>query len=108
MMNEIILKAESEGLKNSFFLHISPNLGNKNGRETIKLSSKDDIGSTDIQLLIKGAVKDSGVLFLLNKFIEDKTGKAPLEVILILETLQILLREKLIYAKGLFKQKICL
>ncbi len=77
MMNEIILKAESEGLKNSFFLHISPNLGNKNGRETIKLSSQDDIGSTDIQLLIKGAVKDSGVLFLLNKFILDKTGKAP-------------------------------
>lgn len=77
MMNEIILKAESEGLKNSFFLHISPNLGNKNGRETIKLSSEDDIGSTDIQLLIKGAVKDSGVLFLLNKFIADKTGKAP-------------------------------
>ena len=77
MMNEIILKAESEGLKNSFFLHISPNLGNKNGRETIKLSSQDDIGSTDIQLLIKGAVKDSGVLFLLNKFIEIKTGRAP-------------------------------
>ncbi len=77
MMNEIILKAESEGLKNSFFLHISPNLGNKNGRELIKLSSQDDIGSTDIQLLIKGAVKDSGVLFLLNKFIADKTGKAP-------------------------------
>ena len=77
MMNEIINKAENEGLKNSFFLHISPNLGNENGRETIKLSSKDDIGSTDIQLLIKGAVKDSGVLFLLNKFISDKTGKAP-------------------------------
>ena len=78
MMNEIIFKAESEGLKNSFFLHISPNLGNKNGKEIIKLSTKDDIGSTDIQLLINGAVKDSGVLFLLNKFIEDKTGKAPL------------------------------
>jgi len=77
MMNEIIFKAESEGLKNSFFLHISPNLGNKNGREIIKLSSNDDIGSTDIQLLIKGAVKDSGVLFLLNKFIANKTGKAP-------------------------------
>ena len=77
MMNEIIYKAESEGLKNSFFLHISPNLGNKNGKEIIKLSTKNDIGSTDIQLLIKGAVKDSGVLFLLNKFIQDKTGKAP-------------------------------
>ena len=77
IMNEIIYKAESEGLKNSFFLHISPNLGTKNGREIIKLSTADDIGSTDIQLLIRGAVKDSGVLFLLNKFIENKTGKAP-------------------------------
>ena len=77
MMNEIIYKAETEGLKNSFFLHISPNLGNENDSEIIKLSTKSDIGSTDIQLLIKGAVKDSGVLFLLNKFIADKTGKAP-------------------------------
>ncbi len=77
MMNEIILEAESQGLENSFFLHISPNLGNKNGREIVKLSTKNDIGSTDIQLLIKGAVKDSGALFLLNKFIKDKTGKAP-------------------------------
>ncbi len=78
MMNEIIYKAESEGLKNSFFLHISPNLGKKNDNEILKLSSKNDIGSTDIQLLIKGAEKDNGVLCLLNKFIKDKTGKAPL------------------------------
>ena len=77
MMNEIINKAKAQGLKNSFFLHISPNLGSKDGNEIIKLSSKNDIGSTDIQLLIKGAVKDSGVLFLLNKFIYDMTGKAP-------------------------------
>ena len=77
IMNGIIYKAESQGLKNSFFLHISPNLGSKDGNEIIKLSTKNDIGSTDIQLLIKGAVKDSGVLFLLNKFIYDKTGKAP-------------------------------
>ena len=77
MMNEIIYKAKDQGLENSFFLHISPNLGSKNGNEIIKLSSKNDIGSTDIQLLIKGAVKDSGVLFLLNKFIYDSTGIAP-------------------------------
>ncbi len=77
MMNEIICKAKAQGLKNSFFLHISPNLGSKDGNEIIKLSSKNDIGSTDIQLLLKGAVKDSGVLFLLNKFIYDNTGKAP-------------------------------
>ncbi len=77
IMNQIIYKAESQGLKNSFFLHISPNLGSNNGNEIIKLSTKNDIGSTDIQLLLKGAVKDSGVLFLLNKFIEEETGKAP-------------------------------
>ncbi len=77
MMNQIIYKAESQGLKNSFFLHISPNLGSNNGNEIIKLSTENDIGSTDIQLLLKGAVKDSGVLFLLNKFIEEETGKAP-------------------------------
>ena len=77
MMKEILFKAESKGLENSFFLHISPNLGSKNDNEIIKLSTKNDIGSTDIQLLIKGAVKDSGVLFLLNKFIENKIGKAP-------------------------------
>tara|TARA_Y100001978_G_C23700749_1_gene440704 strand:+ start:2391 stop:3608 length:1218 start_codon:yes stop_codon:yes gene_type:complete len=77
MMNEIILMGESLGLKNSFFLHISPNLGSKNGVEIIKESYKDDIGSTDIQLLLKGALKDSGVLFLLNKFIGYKTGKKP-------------------------------
>ncbi|MDC3169084.1 glucosylglycerol 3-phosphatase [Prochlorococcus sp. AH-716-E17] len=77
MMNEIINKAKAQGLKDSFFLHISPNLGSKDGNEIIKLSSRNDIGTTDIQLLLKGAVKDSGVLFLLNKFIYDTTGKAP-------------------------------
>jgi len=77
MMNEIILLGESKGLKNSFFLHISPNLGSISGVEIIKESKKNDIGSTDIQLLLKGAQKDAGVLFLLNKFIGDKKGKKP-------------------------------
>ena len=77
MMNEIISIGESEGLRNSFFLHISPNLGSKNGVEILKESNNNDIGSTDIQLLLKGAQKDSGVLFLLNKFIGDIKGKKP-------------------------------
>ena len=36
---------------------------------------------SDLQIYnyLLGAVKDSGVLFLLNKFIADKTGKAPFE-----------------------------
>ncbi len=77
MMNEIISIGESMGLRNSFFLHISPNLGSKNGVEILKESKNDDIGSTDIQLLLKGAEKDAGVLFLLNKFIGDRKGKKP-------------------------------
>ena len=77
MMNEIISIGESMGLRNSFFLHISPNLGAKNGIEILKESKNNDIGSTDIQLLLKGAKKDAGVLCLLNKFIGDKKGKKP-------------------------------
>tara|TARA_Y100001968_G_scaffold333950_1_gene401713 strand:- start:4870 stop:6087 length:1218 start_codon:yes stop_codon:yes gene_type:complete len=77
MMNEIINKAELEGLKESFFLHISPNLGTKNGREIMKISSPNDIGSTDIQCLLKGATKDSGVLCLLNKFLGKINGNKP-------------------------------
>ena len=63
--------------RDSFFLHISPNLGTINHAELIKESSKNDIGSTDIQLLLNGAVKDSGVLCLLNKFIGTKKGYKP-------------------------------
>ena len=77
MMNEIIKVCESENLSNSFFLHISPNLGKINDKEIIKYSTQKDIGSTDIQFLLKGAVKDSGVLILLNNFIGKKTGTKP-------------------------------
>tara|TARA_Y100000589_G_scaffold178803_1_gene169370 strand:+ start:881 stop:2101 length:1221 start_codon:yes stop_codon:yes gene_type:complete len=77
MMNEIINLADNENLSNSFFLHISPNLGKINEKEIIKYSTKNDIGTTDIQFLLQGAVKDSGVLILLNNFIEKKTGIKP-------------------------------
>ncbi len=77
MMNEIINLSEFENLSNSFFLHLSPNLGKINDTEIIKYSTKNDIGTTDIQFLLKGAVKDSGVLFLLNNYIGNKTGIRP-------------------------------
>tara|TARA_B100000073_G_scaffold337360_1_gene333174 strand:- start:944 stop:1801 length:858 start_codon:yes stop_codon:yes gene_type:complete len=77
MMKSILAEAKSNGLEDSFFLHISPNLGTKDGMEIIKRAKPDDIGSTDIQLLLKGAVKDSGVLFLLNKYIGEKKNKYP-------------------------------
>ena len=77
MMYEIINQGIAQGLTDSFFLHISPNLGINDGKEIMKISTTSDIGSTDIQLLLKGAVKDAGVLCLLNKFVGNRTGRKP-------------------------------
>ena len=77
MMNEIIKKAELAGLKDSFFLHISPNIGAKKGKEIIKISTDNDVGSTDIQFLLKGATKDSGVICLINRFLGKNKGYMP-------------------------------
>ncbi len=77
IMNEIIKQAELEGLKDSFFLHISPNLGTKDGKEIIKISTDNDIGSTDIQFLLRGATKDSGVICLINRFLGKIKGYMP-------------------------------
>tara|TARA_B100000900_G_scaffold216243_1_gene183107 strand:- start:60 stop:1271 length:1212 start_codon:yes stop_codon:yes gene_type:complete len=99
MMNEIISLGESKGLKNSFFLHISPNLGSKNGVEIIKEANNKDIGSTDIQLLLKGAQKDAGVLCLLNKFIGDKKGKKPFGENFNFRDVPIQKREKIAFCK---------
>ena len=77
MMEKIISQADLECSKGSFFLHISPNLGKSSSKEIMKFSTSTDIGSTDIQFLVRGAVKDAGVLCLLNKYIGKKTGVMP-------------------------------
>jgi len=77
VMNKIITYSSEQGLKDSFYLHISPNLGSKNDKELLKFATEDDIGTTDIQLILNGALKEAGLLVLLNKYILKKTGKAP-------------------------------
>tara|TARA_Y100001970_G_C14255615_1_gene875163 strand:- start:7271 stop:8479 length:1209 start_codon:yes stop_codon:yes gene_type:complete len=77
LMQEILLKSKEYNLDDSFFLHISPNLGLDKEQEIIKLASEKDLGTTDIQFLLKGAYKDSGLLVLLNKFIYNKYGQSP-------------------------------
>ncbi len=77
IMDNLINMACSESLSKSFFLHIAPNLGKVNEREIIKFSSVGDIGTTDIQFMLSGALKESGLLVLINKFIQAKYGKAP-------------------------------
>ena len=77
IMNNLLKNANKVGLENSFHLHLMPNLGLKNGREVMKYATQNEFGTTDIQFIIKGAIKESGLLFLLNKYIFNKTGVYP-------------------------------
>ena len=77
IMNELLEESKNFGLDNSFYLHLMPNLGIRDGREIMKYSTQNEFGTTDIQFIIKGAIKEAGLLFLLNKYIANKTGVYP-------------------------------
>tara|TARA_B100000965_G_scaffold233396_1_gene195463 strand:- start:1251 stop:2450 length:1200 start_codon:yes stop_codon:yes gene_type:complete len=77
IMNNLLQESKNNGLFNSFALHMMPNLGFREGREIIKYSTKNDFGTTDIQFIINGAIKEAGLLLLLNKYISTKTGIYP-------------------------------
>jgi len=79
VMQRLMAMAVSEGLHNSFFLHIAPNLGRDDrGVELLKPSVAGDVGTTDIQFMLRGAIKESGLLVLINRHIASRTGRAPL------------------------------
>ena len=77
IMNDLLEESKDFGLDNSFYLHLMPNLGIRDGREIMKYSTQNEFGTTDIQFIIKGAIKEAGLLFLLNKYIANKTGVYP-------------------------------
>ena len=77
IMNALLEESKIFGLDNSFYLHLMPNLGIRDGREIMKYSTQNEFGTTDIQFIIKGAIKEAGLLFLLNKYIANKTGVYP-------------------------------
>ena len=77
IMNDLLEESKNFGLDNSFYLHLMPNLGIRDGREIMKYSTQNEFGTTDIQFIIKGAIKEAGLLFLLNKYIANKTGVYP-------------------------------
>ena len=77
IMNNLLEDSINSGLENSFYLHLMPNLGLNNGREIMKYATQNEFGTTDIQFIIKGAIKEAGLLFLLNKYISNKTGIYP-------------------------------
>ncbi len=77
IMNNLLEDSKNFGLDNSFYLHLMPNLGIRDGKEIMKYSTKNEFGTTDIQFIIKGAIKEAGLLVLLNKYIANKTGIYP-------------------------------
>ncbi len=77
IMNNLLEDSRKYGLEGSFYLHMMPNLGIKEGKEIMKYATENDFGTTDIQLIIKGAIKEAGLLVLLNNYISLKTGIYP-------------------------------
>ncbi len=79
LMNDLLAKAANEGLENSFFIHYAPNLGrNEEGQEIMQEAKGKDSGTTDFQFMLKGGIKEVGVLGLLNRYYYQRTGKYPL------------------------------
>ena len=76
-MNNLLEESKKFGLDNSFYLHLMPNLGIKEGEEIMKNATHNEFGTTDIQFIIKGAIKEAGLLLLLNKYISNRTGIYP-------------------------------
>ena len=77
IMNNLLEGSKDFGLGNSFYLHMMPNLGSKEGREIMKYATQNEFGTTDIQFIINGAIKEAGLLLVLNKYISTKTGLYP-------------------------------
>ncbi len=79
-MESLMLKAAGyPELSDSFFIHYAPNLGrDRSGKERVRLSDGTDAGTTDFQFMLGGAVKEVGVLVILNDYYFQQTGKYPL------------------------------
>ncbi|MDP3977971.1 MAG: glucosylglycerol 3-phosphatase [Pseudomonas sp.] len=78
-MEQLLEQAAACRLQESFFVHYAPNLGSDAlGRERLRYSTGDDAGTTDFQFMLKGAIKEVGVLVILNHYYHQHTGEYPL------------------------------
>lgn len=78
LMQRLLLESEQQGLTGSFFLHLAPNFLGANGQEQPVWASAEGIGTTDIQFMLRGAVKEAGLLVLINEHIARHHGQHPL------------------------------
>lgn len=78
LMARLLAEADEQGLADSFFVHLAPNLGSVDGVERPKPAAGADMGTTDFQFMLRGAIKEVGVLVLLNLHYHQRTGRHPL------------------------------
>jgi glucosylglycerol 3-phosphatase len=78
-MHKLLQQAATHGLDSSFFVHYAPNRGrDHSGEERIKYAEGDNAGTTDFQFMLKGAIKEVGVLVILNHYYHQRSGRYPL------------------------------
>ena len=75
----LLEEAQQQGLTDSFFVHLAPNLGrDEQGIEIMQPAGNGDSGTTDFQFMLRGAIKEVGVLVILNHYYYLQTGQYPL------------------------------
>jgi glucosylglycerol 3-phosphatase len=78
-MDGLLEEASAKGLDKSFFVHYAPNLGrNESGKEIFQPAVGKDSGTTDFQFMLAGAIKEAGIVAILNHYYEHRTGNYPL------------------------------
>ncbi|PSN76535.1 glucosylglycerol 3-phosphatase [filamentous cyanobacterium CCP4] len=79
LMADLLRDASNQGLDSSFFVHYAPNHGRgPDGKEILWFSQGHESGTTDFQFMLRGAIKEAGVLALRNRYYAAKTGNYPL------------------------------
>ncbi len=79
LIEKLLQEVQEQGLADSFFVHYAPNLGrDSSGKEIMQPSQGQDSGTTDFQFMLRGAIKEVGVLVILNHYYFLQTGSYPL------------------------------
>lgn len=81
LTDQLLAETAAQGLGDSFFVHYAPNLGrDDSGSEVVWWANETTSGTTDFQFMLRGAIKEAGVLALLNRYYFQKIGVHPLGI----------------------------
>lgn len=79
LTQELLSQACEKHLDDAFFVHYAPNLGrDAQGDEILRPATAQDSGTSDFQFMLRGGIKEAGVLVILNRYYGDRYGSYPL------------------------------